>query len=98
MGDIHQWNVWHGSQEKYQNFDRLGGRFVSEFGMQAFPSVKTIEPYLPLGRDDPDRYPQSSTVDFHNKPRATSGASRCTWWRTCATRPTRSSTSSTARS
>ncbi|KAH6695104.1 family 2 glycosyl hydrolase [Plectosphaerella plurivora] len=67
VGDIHQWNVWHGSQEKYQNFDKLGGRFVSEFGMEAFPSVKTIDAYLPLGKDDPDRYPQSSTVDFHNK-------------------------------
>ncbi|PKS08321.1 hypothetical protein jhhlp_005265, partial [Lomentospora prolificans] len=67
VGDIHQWNVWHGTQEKYQNFDTLVGRFVSEFGMQAFPSVKTIDQYLPLGRDDPDRYPQSSTVDFHNK-------------------------------
>lgn len=67
VGDIHQWNVWHGTQEKYQNFDKLVGRFVSEFGMQAFPSVKTIDAYLPLGRDDPDRYPQSSTVDHHNK-------------------------------
>ncbi|KAK3382252.1 glycoside hydrolase family 2 protein [Lasiosphaeria ovina] len=67
VGDIHQWNVWHGTQEKWQDFDRLGGRFVSEFGMQAFPSVKTIDAYLPLGRDDPDRFAQSSTVDFHNK-------------------------------
>ncbi|CAG9954940.1 unnamed protein product [Clonostachys rosea f. rosea IK726] len=67
VGDIHQWNVWHGSQEKYQDFDKLVGRFVSEFGMEAFPSVKTIDGYLPLGKDDPDRYPQSSTVDFHNK-------------------------------
>ncbi|KAG9258178.1 family 2 glycosyl hydrolase [Emericellopsis atlantica] len=67
IGDIHQWNVWHGSQEKYQNFDKLVGRFVSEFGMEAFPSVKTIDAFLPKGKDDPDRYPQSSTVDFHNK-------------------------------
>ncbi|KAK4231694.1 glycoside hydrolase superfamily [Podospora fimiseda] len=67
VGDIHQWNVWHGTQEKYQNFDALGGRFVSEFGMQAFPHVKTIESYLPEGKNDPDRYPQSDTVDFHNK-------------------------------
>ena len=67
VGDIHQWNVWHGTQERYQNFDKLVGRFVSEFGMEAFPSVKTIDAFLPLGKDDPDRYPQSSTVDFHNK-------------------------------
>ena len=67
VGDIHQWNVWHGTQEKYQNFDKLVGRFVSEFGMEAFPSVKTIDAFLPQGRNDPDRYPQSSTIDFHNK-------------------------------
>lgn len=67
VGDLHQWNVWHGTQEKYQNFDKLGGRFVSEFGMEAFPSIKTIDAFLPLGKKDPDRYPQSSTIDFHNK-------------------------------
>ncbi|RDL42366.1 putative beta-mannosidase B [Venustampulla echinocandica] len=67
VGDIHQWNVWHGTQEKYQNFDKLVGRFVSEFGMEAFPNIKTIEAFLPLGKDDPDRFAQSSTVDFHNK-------------------------------
>jgi len=67
IGDIHQWNVWHGTQEKYQNFDKIGGRFVSEFGMEGFPSIKTIDAYLPEGKKDADRYPQSSTVDFHNK-------------------------------
>lgn len=67
VGDLHQWNVWHGSQEKYQNFDKLVGRFVSEFGMEAFPNIKTIDAFLPLGKNDPDRFAQSSTVDFHNK-------------------------------
>jgi beta-mannosidase len=67
IGDMHQWNVWHGTQEKYQNFDKLVGRFVSEFGMEAFPSIKTIDAFLPLGKDDPDRFAQSSTIDFHNK-------------------------------
>ncbi|KAL8842615.1 MAG: hypothetical protein Q9176_002572 [Flavoplaca citrina] len=57
VGDIHQWNDW----------DKLGGRFVSEFGMEAFPSISTIDSYLPNGKDDQDRYAQSSTVDFHNK-------------------------------
>lgn len=59
--------VWHGTQEKYQNFDLLIGRFVSEFGMEGFPSINTIDGYLPKGREDSDRYPQSSTIDFHNK-------------------------------
>ena len=35
--------------------------------MEAFPSIKTIDSYLPKGKEDADRYPQSSTVDFHNK-------------------------------
>ena len=67
VGDIHQWNVWHGTQDRYQDFDRLSGRFVSEFGMEAFPSIHTVDSYLPLGSEDHDRYPQSLTVDFHNK-------------------------------
>ncbi|PHH92539.1 hypothetical protein CDD83_6937 [Cordyceps sp. RAO-2017] len=67
-GDIHQWNVWHGTQEKWQNFDKLVGRFVSEFGMEAFPSIRTIDQaILPGCKDDPDRYAQSATLDFHNK-------------------------------
>ncbi|EKD14762.1 uncharacterized protein L3040_007356 [Drepanopeziza brunnea f. sp. 'multigermtubi'] len=67
VGDLHQWNVWHGTQERYQDFDRLAGRFVSEFGMEAFPHPKTISAFLPGGAADPDRYAQSATLDFHNK-------------------------------
>lgn len=66
-GDIHQWNVWHGSQKKYQDFDKLTGRFVSEFGMESFPDIRTVDRYLLEGELDADRYPQSSTIDFHNK-------------------------------
>ena len=64
VGDMHQWNVWHGTQEKYQTFDTLGGRFNSEFGMEAFPHVATIQHYC---RDPSQWYPQSRTLDFHNK-------------------------------
>ena len=35
--------------------------------MEGFPSIKTVDSYLPKGKDDTDRYPQSSIVDFHNK-------------------------------
>ncbi|KAK3616445.1 hypothetical protein LTR22_027064 [Elasticomyces elasticus] len=44
--DMHQWNVWHGTQEKYQLFDKLGGRFNSEFGMEGFPHIDTIKYYV----------------------------------------------------
>ncbi|CAL5868501.1 uncharacterized protein PFLUO_LOCUS2727 [Penicillium psychrofluorescens] len=64
VGDIHQWNVWHGSQEKYQLWDKLVGRFVSEFGMLGFPAAKSIRRFV---TDPAQRYPQSSVLDLHNK-------------------------------
>ncbi|ORY13800.1 glycoside hydrolase superfamily [Clohesyomyces aquaticus] len=64
IGDMHQWNVWHGTQEKYQIFDTLGGRFNSEFGMEAFPHIDTIKYYC---TDPSQLYPQSHMLDFHNK-------------------------------
>ncbi|KAF3921443.1 Beta-mannosidase [Orbilia brochopaga] len=58
-------DVWHGTQEKYQIFEHLGGRFNSEFGMEGFPHIDTIDSFLSPGSSE--RYQQSSTVDFHNK-------------------------------
>ncbi|CAG8145479.1 unnamed protein product [Penicillium salamii] len=80
VGDMHQWNgqysgfptipsltidaVWHGTQEKYQIFDTLGGRFNSEFGMEAFPHISTIDYFVERSED---KFPQSHVIDFHNK-------------------------------
>ncbi|CUM65875.1 uncharacterized protein PRCAT00003525001 [Priceomyces carsonii] len=64
IGDIHQWNVWHGKQEKYQDWYKLGGRFVSEFGMEGLPSRKTYEDCI---TDATEMYPQSYMIDHHNK-------------------------------
>ena len=64
VGDLHQWNVWHGTQEKYQIFDTMGGRFNSEFGMEAFPHIDTIKWFC---TDPSQLYPQSRVLDFHNK-------------------------------
>ena len=64
VGDLHQWNVWHGTQEKYQVFDKLGGRFNSEFGMEAFPHLDTIQRYV---TSSSELYPQSRQIEFHNK-------------------------------
>ncbi|RJE26160.1 hypothetical protein PHISCL_01510 [Aspergillus sclerotialis] len=64
VGDMHQWNVWHGTQEKYQIFEHLGGRFNSEFGMEAFPHTQTIHSFV---TESSELHPQSATLDFHNK-------------------------------
>jgi beta-mannosidase len=57
LGDLHQWNVWHGSQEPWHNWDILAGRFVSEFGMQGYPDIRTVDYWI--GEDKRERFTQS---------------------------------------
>ncbi|KAK1754271.1 hypothetical protein QBC47DRAFT_429981 [Echria macrotheca] len=64
VGDIHQWNTWHGSLERYQSLPQLGGRFVSEFGMQSLPHLQTLHRFV---TDPSELVPGSATIDFHNK-------------------------------
>ena len=64
IGDIHQWNVWHGTQEPYQMWDKLTGRFVSEFGMLAYPSIRSVPRFA---TDPRQRHPQSAVMELHNK-------------------------------
>jgi len=50
-GTVHYWQVWHGNKpfSDYRNFHF---RFVSEFGFQSFPDIKTIESFtLPEDRN-----------------------------------------------
>ena len=63
-GDLHQWDVWHHLQLPYQQYPRLGGRFVSEFGMHGFPHLRTVCAFAP---DPATRYPNSRIMDTHNK-------------------------------
>ncbi|PSN75124.1 glycoside hydrolase [Corynespora cassiicola Philippines] len=64
VGDVHQWNVWHGTMSPYQQLPHMGGRFVSEFGMEAYPHLETLEKSI---TNDADRYPGSMAMDFRNK-------------------------------
>lgn len=64
VGDKHEWNVWHGTQEPYQNWYKLGGRYVSEFGMLGFAHFKTYEACI---TDPAYLYPQSEHMVLHNK-------------------------------
>lgn len=49
---------------KYQEADSLGGRFVSEFGMVAYPHLSTTRR---MTTDPSQLYPGSMALDFHNK-------------------------------
>lgn len=71
MGDRHTWEVWGRAAEDYHSYPQLGGRFVSEFGMAAYPVMSTIASFTTT---DDERYVGSRILEYHNK--ATGGPRR----------------------
>ena len=61
-GDNHFWDVWHGGKE-FQAFDDNIGRFMSEFGMQSFPDLKTVDLFC----GNKDKYLESDVIRSHQK-------------------------------
>jgi beta-mannosidase len=50
-GDMHYWEVWHG-EKSFTDYRRVHPRFMSEFGLQSFPCLKTVESFtLPEDRN-----------------------------------------------
>lgn len=50
-GDTHYWEVWHGNKD-FKEYEKHYFRFMSEFGFESFPSMKTIESFtLPEDRN-----------------------------------------------
>ncbi len=50
-GDSHYWDVWHGLKD-FTDYRNYYFRFLSEFGFQSFPTMKTIESFtLPEDRN-----------------------------------------------
>lgn len=43
-GDVHDWAVWHGNAD-FTEYDQDNARFVSEYGFQSFPEMRTIEAF-----------------------------------------------------
>jgi len=61
-GDKHDWGVWF-SRVKFDAYERNTSRFVSEYGFQSFPDLRTIESFtLPK-----DREPESPVMQTHQK-------------------------------
>jgi beta-mannosidase len=49
-GDAHNWNVWHG-RVPFSDYEKSRARFVTEYGFQSFPEMRTIESFtLPEDR------------------------------------------------
>ncbi|MFA7076433.1 MAG: glycoside hydrolase family 2 protein [Candidatus Izemoplasmatales bacterium] len=43
-GDMHYWGVWH-NNEPFTNYRLYYPRFMSEFGLQSFPAIETINTF-----------------------------------------------------
>ena len=41
-GDVHYWEVWHGNKP-FTEYRKYYFRYLSEFGFQSFPAMKTVE-------------------------------------------------------
>lgn len=68
VGDSHYWMVWHGNLP-FSEYRKHYFRFLSEFGFQSFPSMKTIEEFtLPK-----DRNPFSEIMELHQRNASANG-------------------------
>lgn len=61
-GDSHYWGVWWGA-EPFEVYEEKVGRFMSEYGFQAFPSFAAIDSFA--GKND--RYLYSDVMKTHQK-------------------------------
>lgn len=67
-GDMHYWDVWHG-EKPFAEYRKHYFRYVSEFGFQAYPHIKTVESFtLP-----DDRNAFSRVMEKHQRNPAANG-------------------------
>ncbi len=61
-GDSHYWGVWH-DEEPFEMFEQKVPRFMSEFGFQSYPSLKTLSGWF----DEKDLNYDSHILQNHQK-------------------------------
>ena len=68
VGDSHYWMVWHGNLP-FTEYRKHFFRFLSEFGFQSFPTMKTIEEFT----FPEDRNPFSAVMELHQRNASANG-------------------------
>lgn len=61
-GDCHFWEVWH-ELKPFNEYEKHYFRFMSEFGFESFPSIKTVNSYT----SEEDRNPFSPVMEDHQR-------------------------------
>ncbi len=67
-GDAHYWDVWHGGRP-FTEYRKFYFRYLSEFGFQSFPCLKTVETFTEPG----DRNIFSRVMEMHQRNKAANG-------------------------
>lgn len=67
-GDTHYWDVWHGSRP-FTEYRKFYFRYLSEFGFQSFPCLKTVETFT----EPADRNIFSRVMEMHQRNKAANG-------------------------
>lgn len=67
-GDVHYWDVWHGGKP-ITEYRKFYFRYVSEFGFQSFPSLKTVESFT----EPEDRNIFSYVMEKHQRNNSANG-------------------------
>lgn len=62
QGDSHYWGVWWG-EEPFSRYKEKTGRFMSEYGFQGYPGIKTVKSFT----QPQDRYITSPVMQLHQK-------------------------------
>lgn len=67
-GDVHYWDVWHGNKP-ITEYRKFHFRYLSEFGFQSFPSLKTCETFT----EPEDRNIFSYVMEKHQRNQTANG-------------------------
>jgi len=67
-GDQHYWDVWHG-EKPFTEYRKFQFTYVSEFGFQSFPCLKTVETFT----EPRDRNIFSKVMERHQRNKAANG-------------------------
>lgn len=67
-GDVHYWDVWHGNKP-FTEYRKFRFRYLSEFGFQSFPSIRTVESFT----EPEDRNIFSWVMEKHQRNAAANG-------------------------
>ena len=68
QGDTHYWDVWHGNKP-ITEYRKFYFRYLSEFGFQSFPGLKTVEAFT----EPSDRNIFSRVMEMHQRNCAANG-------------------------